>query len=309
VEQAGAVGKRPAIPGHDRPPLDPIFESGFKIAASTCAILDVHRKDHKGLTNRPQLVLVGRTKVPMNHTFGNVYEDEERARAYATLQFPGTYYLAFRDLPGLIRRYNHGSRALDFGCGTGRSTRFLRNLGLNVIGADISQPMLDQARALDPSGDYHLVRDNIASEFPAASFDVILAAFTFDNIPTEAKANALSALRILLAPVGCLLLVVSSPAIYVNEWASFSTRDFPGNRQARDGDLVRITMLDVPDRRPVDDVFCTDAHYRHLFESAGLKVLDVQRPLATGKETTRWVSETTTPAWTIYVLGSVIPAM
>ena len=35
----------------------------------------------------------------MNHTFGNVYEDEERARAYATLQFPGTYYLAFRDLP------------------------------------------------------------------------------------------------------------------------------------------------------------------------------------------------------------------
>ena len=37
-------------------------------------------------------------------------------------------------------------------------------------------------------------------------------------------------------------------------------------------------MLDVPDRRPVEDVFCTDAHYRRLFESAGLKVLDVQKP-------------------------------
>jgi ubiquinone/menaquinone biosynthesis C-methylase UbiE len=81
----------------------------------------------------------------MNRMFGNVYEDEERARAYATLQFPGTYYLAFRDLPALIRRYNHGGRALDFGCGTGRSTRFLRNLGLEVIGVDISQAMLDQA--------------------------------------------------------------------------------------------------------------------------------------------------------------------
>ena len=65
----------------------------------------------------------------MNRTFGNAYEDEERSRAYATLEFPGTYYLAFRDLPALIRRYNHGRRALDFGCGTGRSTRFLRNLG------------------------------------------------------------------------------------------------------------------------------------------------------------------------------------
>src|SRR5512132_3068917 len=132
-----------------------------------------------------EIVLISQPKsFRMNGTFGNVYEDEERARAYATLQFPGTYYLAFRDLPALIRRYNHGSRALDFGCGTGRSTRFLRNLGLDVIGADISQAMLDQARALDTSGDYYLFQDSIAGEFASGSFDIILAAFTFDNIPT-----------------------------------------------------------------------------------------------------------------------------
>jgi SAM-dependent methyltransferase len=240
----------------------------------------------------------------MSDTFGNVYDDEELARAYATLEFPGTYYLAFRDLPALIQRYNHGSRALDFGCGTGRSTRFLRTLGLNVTGADVSQAMLDQARTLDPSGKYHLIRGNVAEEFAPGSFDIILAAFTFDNMPTEAKADVLSALRILLAPVGCLLLVVSAPEIYVNEWASFSTRDFVENRYASDGDRVRIIMLDVPDRRPVEDVFCTDAHYLRLFEGAGLRVLDVQRPLATGKEPTQWVSERTTAAWTIYVLSS-----
>jgi SAM-dependent methyltransferase len=240
----------------------------------------------------------------MNRTFGNVYEDEERARAYATLQFPGTYYLAFRDLPALIRRYNHGRRALDFGCGTGRSTRFLRNLGLEVVGVDISQAMLDQARTLDPSGEYYLVRRSIVGEFAPGSFDVILAAFTFDNIPTdEAKADALRGLRTLLAPDGCLFLVASSPAIYVNEWASFSTRDFPENRHARDGDRVRIVMLDVPDRRPVEDVVCTDARYRRLFESVGLGVLDVQSPLATGKEATRWISEMSTAPWTIYVLS------
>src|SRR4030095_623621 len=242
----------------------------------------------------------------MNGTFGNVYEDEERARAYATLEFPGTYYLAFRDLPALIRRYNHSSRALDFGCGAGRSTRFLRSLGLEAIGADISQAMLDQAREHDPSGEYRLVRESIVGEFAPGSFDLILAAFTFDNIPTdEAKADALSALRTLLASDGCLLLVVSSPAIYVNEWASFSTRDFPENRDARDGDRVRIIMLDVPDHRPVEDVPCTDTHYRRLFESARLRVLDVQSPLATGKETTHWVSERKTAAWTIYILGPV----
>ena len=242
----------------------------------------------------------------MNRTFKNVYEDMERARAYAALEFPGTYYLAFRDLPALIRRYNHGSRALDFGCGTGRSTRFLRNLGLNVIGVDISQAMLDQARAIDPSGEYYLIRDSIVGELVPDSFDLILAAFTFDNIPTDqAKADALRGLRTVLAPDGCLVLVVSSPVIYVNEWASFSTRDFPENRHARDGDRVRIVMLDVPDRRPVEDVVCTDAHYRQLFEAAELEVLDVQSPLATREEATRWVSETRTAPWAIYVLGPV----
>lgn len=241
----------------------------------------------------------------MSRIFGNVYEDEERARAYATLQFPGTYYLAFRDLPVLIRRYNHDARrALDFGCGTGRSTRFLRNLGLEVIGVDISQPMLDQAHALDPSGEYHLVRDTIVGQFAPGSFDVVLAAFTFDNIPTdEAKANALSGVRTLLTPDGTLFLIVSSAAIYLNEWASFSTRDFPENRQALDGDRVRIVMLDVSDRRPVEDVLCTDAHYRQLFESADLELLHVESPLATGKEATRWISETSTAPWTIYLLG------
>jgi hypothetical protein len=148
------------------------------------------------------------------------------------------------------------------------------------------------------------VHDSIVGEFAAGGFDLILAAFTFDNIPTdEAKIEALSSLRTLLAPDGCLVLVVSSPAIYVNEWASFSTRDFPENRHARDGDRVRIVMLDVPDRRPVEDVLCTDAHYRELFETAGLEVLDVQSPLATGKEATRWVSETTTAPWTVYVVA------
>ena len=241
----------------------------------------------------------------MNRAFSNVYEDEARARAYATLEFPGTYYLAFRDLPDLIHQHGGGLRALDFGCGTGRSSRFLRNLGVDVTGVDISEAMLDQARALDPAGDYRLVRGGAAlEEFGRGTFGVILAAFTFDNIPTDAeKADALTWLRSVLALDGALFLVVSSPVIYVNEWASFSTKDFPENRHARDGDRVRIVMLDVPDRRPVEDVLCTDANYRRLFQNASLELREVRSPLATGQETTPWLSETTTAPWTIYVLS------
>src|SRR5579859_1087052 len=241
----------------------------------------------------------------MTETFSNVYADADRARAYADLEFPATYYLAFRDLPALLRKHARGRRALDFGCGAGRSTRFLKNLAFAVVGVDISQVMLQQARARDPRGDYRLVAEGPLAAFGAATLDLILAAFTFDNIPTDThKVSALRELQRLLAPGGRLVIVVSATAIYLHEWASFSTRDFPANRTARDGEQVRIVMLDVPDRRPVIDVLCSDAHYRELFETAGLRVLETLHPLATGSEPVQWVSETTIAPWTIYVLAS-----
>ena len=240
----------------------------------------------------------------MTGTFNNVYDDADRARAYADLEFPGTYYLAFRDLPMLLRKYVCGTRALDFGCGTGRSTRFLRDLGFEVIGVDVSEVMLDQARSRDRHGDYRLVADGILRGFGTGTLDLVLAAFTFDNIPTDQqKVSALRELGRLLAPGGRLVVVVSSPAIYWHEWASFSTRGYPANRTAEDGDPVRILMLDVPDGRPVVDIVCSDSHYRELFEAVGLCVVDTVRPLATGAEAIHWVSETTIPPWTIYVLG------
>jgi len=50
-----------------------------------------------------------------------------------------TYYLAFRDLPEILSAHVTGPRALDFGCGTGRSTRILRKLGFDVTGVDVSE--------------------------------------------------------------------------------------------------------------------------------------------------------------------------
>jgi len=62
--------------------------------------------------------------------FANVYEDIKRSEAYAKLEFPGTYYLAYRDLYEMISRHVKGKNVLDFGCGTGRSTRFLKKYGV-----------------------------------------------------------------------------------------------------------------------------------------------------------------------------------
>ena len=240
----------------------------------------------------------------VSEAFQNVYANRERAAAYAQLAFPGTYFLAFRDLPALLRKHVHGRVALDFGCGTGRSTRFLRDVGYDVRGVDIATTMLERARALDPLGRYDLVGDGDLSSLPNGNFDAILSAFTFDNIPTlERKQALLTALRSLLQTTGRLVNLVSDPAIYVHEWVSFSTRDFPGNRNATSGDRVQITMLDVPDQRPVEDIVCSDADYRRMYAQAGLVVHEMHQPLGRSDDGIAWVSETTVAPWSIYVLG------
>ncbi len=237
--------------------------------------------------------------------FYNVYNDEKRADAYARLEFPGTYYLAFRDLPAVFAEHVTGRSALDFGCGTGRSSRFLKSLGFDVVGVDISRPMLDKARELDPDGDYRHVSDTDLSSVGRHTFDLVLSTFTFDNMATLGdRQAALVSLKGLLRRRGRIVSVVSSPDIYVNEWVSFSTKDYPKNREAGSGDVVSIVMLDVTDRRPVEDVVCSDHDYREMFRRAGLAEIQTLRPLASGDEPTEWKSETKIAPWVIYVLGA-----
>lgn len=240
----------------------------------------------------------------MSQQFTNVYEDQARADAYAQLEFPGTYFLAFRDLPKLLHEHVRGCTALDFGCGTGRSTRFLRGLGFDPVGVDIAPSMLARARELDPQGDYRLVGDGDLSGLPRATYDLILSTFTFDNIPTlDRKATLLASLRQCLKPSGRLVNLVSTPDIYVNEWASFSTRDFADNRSVVSGGRVRIVMLDVGDRRPVEDVVCSNEDYARLYTAVGLQIVAMHCPLGSPTDGIQWVSETTVAPWAIYVLA------
>jgi SAM-dependent methyltransferase len=236
--------------------------------------------------------------------FFNVYEDANRANSYAKLEFPGTYYLAYRDIPSVIRKHVSGNIALDFGCGAGRSTRFLKNHGFNVIGIDISKDMISQAELIDPDGSYQHVSDGDIGNIGDDTFDLILSVFTFDNVPTvEHKFHLFRTLRAKLKKSGRLINLVSSPDIYKNEWASFTTKDFPENLYAMDGEKVKIVMTDVEDDRPVEDILCTDERYRRIFKEVHLELIDIHRPLGKIDEPFKWKSETHISPWHIYILS------
>lgn len=235
-------------------------------------------------------------------SFRNVYESADYAEDYAALEWTGTYHLVRRELPEVLRAHVTGRRAIDFGCGTGRTARLLRSLGFEVTGVDISPSMVARAKQLDPAGDYRLLGDGGLAELGLGPVDLVLAAFPFDNTPAPEKARLLGELRGQLAPGGRLVNVVSAPEIYTHEWASFTTRDFPENRAARDGDVVRIVTREFSTGRPCEDILCSDGAYRGLYEQAGLAVLAVSRPLARGDEDLPWVSETRVAPWVIWVL-------
>jgi SAM-dependent methyltransferase len=238
-------------------------------------------------------------------SFYNAYEDSKRAEAYSALEFPDTYYLAFRDLPDVFRKYARGLKALDFGCGAGRSTRFLVELGFEAIGIDISKEMIRRAKEIDPAGDYRLIgEDGQLGGLEPASFDLVFSAFTFDNIPTEEKKVALfSSFEQLLGDNGIVVNLVSSPEIYFHEWASFSTRNFPENKSARPGDIVKIITTAIKEPRPVEDIIWPDESYREVYRQAGLHVLKMLKPLARDSEPYEWVNETRIAPWAIYVLN------
>jgi SAM-dependent methyltransferase len=189
------------------------------------------------------------------------------------------------------------------GCGTGRSTRFVRQLGFETVGVDIVPEMIAKARELDPSGDYRLVRDDDLRDLQAGEYDLVLSLFTFDNISGfDTKVRLFHDLGVLLNGSGKMVSVVSSPDIYVHEWASFSTKDYPENRFARSGDTVRIITTDFADRRPAEDVLWTDESYRDVYARAGLRLVATYKPLAKGDEPYKWVNETSIAPWVIYVL-------
>jgi len=235
--------------------------------------------------------------------FINSWANQVRAEAYSGLEFPNTYYLAYRDLPKIIEKHVVGIKAIDFGCGTGRSSRFLKKLGFEVTGIDISIDMIGKALSLDKNGDYRLVENGKYNLLGSGEYDLIQSIFTFDNIPGwENRTLILEALRDLLKSTGRMICLDSTTELYKNEWASFTTKEFPENHRAKTGDIVKDIMLDVEDRRPIEDIYWTEQDYIKLFNISGFEVERIYKPLGASDEPFNWISEEKIAPWIIFVI-------
>jgi 2-polyprenyl-3-methyl-5-hydroxy-6-metoxy-1,4-benzoquinol methylase len=77
--------------------------------------------------------------------------------------------------------------ALDVGCGEGRFSRMLRAAGIQTVGIDPTEILIEEARRRDPEGDYRLAA---AEELPFAdrSLDLVVSYPSLIDIPDAPKA-------------------------------------------------------------------------------------------------------------------------
>lgn len=97
-----------------------------------------------------------------------------------------------------------GDRVLDAGCGTGRLLGPLQELGLRVVGADLSPAMIAEARSSLPGAELH-VADLAELPFDDASFDGVVAWYSLIHHDASSLHAALAELARVARDDGRLL--------------------------------------------------------------------------------------------------------
>ena len=88
----------------------------------------------------------------------------------------------------LLCSFPNAHSVLEVGCGTGHFTRWLAEKGLEAVGLDVSDPMLNEAR--HQGGTRYVHGDALSLPFADRSFDLTALITTLEFLPDPARALA-----------------------------------------------------------------------------------------------------------------------
>jgi ubiquinone/menaquinone biosynthesis C-methylase UbiE len=176
-----------------------------------------------------------------------------------------------------------GNRVLDVGCGTGNAALTARRAGADVVGVDVTRPMLDLARdgaGLAGYDDIHWVAgDAEALPFPDAAFDVVVSSFGHVFSPAAAAAGR-EMVRV-AEPGGRVAFTAWSPDGLVgaltdvlDDYVDHPNHDPWAHLRWGDADFVRDRLGDACElsfeRRIAEFRYVSPAHFwRDFAEEAG----------------------------------------
>jgi len=134
----------------------------------------------------------------------------------------------------------------DVGCGTGATSRMLSDIGMNVVGIDLSPNMIATARRLNPGLQFQ-VGSMTSLDFEDGLFDGICAWYSVIHIPDELLPRVFAEFHRVLRPDGVALI-------------AFQVGDQPRTFKEMFGEQVSLTFY----RRQPDTVAL-------LLDEAGLE--------------------------------------
>lgn len=120
---------------------------------------------------------------------------------------------------------SHPLPAIDVGCGEGRFCRILRSLGFDPVGIDPTPRLIEEARRLDPEGEYRIGVGE-ALPFEDGAFALAVAYLSLLDIPDYRA--AIREMARVLRPGG--LLLSANIANHASTSAQGWVRDAEGNR-------------------------------------------------------------------------------
>lgn len=227
--------------------------------------------------------------------------ESNKAKLYSQYKIIGTDYLAFRDLPELLKKYSNGRKTIDYGCGCGRSTRFLKSLGLEVVGVDTSKEMIRQAQCIDNHTTYSLIE---SAKIRAAdnSFHIAFSSFVLFEISSKEEIlKIFKEMRRILNKKGIFIFVTGSEHMYNTPWLTLDAK-YKQNEFLFSGAVAKIRLKQI--NLELDDYFWTAADYNEIINKSGFQLLEKVSPLGSEEDGYPWVSEMDVAPYNIYILAS-----
>jgi len=223
------------------------------------------------------------------------------AENYAKHSITGTSFLGFKNASKLISQYVSGKNTLDYGCGSGRSTRFLDALGLNVVGVDVNERILEQASIENQGRPIHydaLHQGTIP--YAERTFDFVFSSMVLCGIASiKELVTVFTEIHRVLKKTGIFIAVTASSAQYTNKWLSIDT-DFSQNKHLKSGDIAKIVLTNIG--LELFDYYWTETDYDNVASVTGFTTLQKDHPLGDSNDGYDWKTERRIAPYITYVM-------